>query len=265
MSANHVLAAREGGILTITLNRPEASNALSPDMGASLLKLMTEAREDASLRCVVLRAEGKNFSAGGDILSFQKTLALSGEERRKHFAERIGRAGLMARAFIDFDRPIIVRLNGAVAGIGLALTLVADLVLAAPDAAFVFAHQRMAVPPDGAVSWLLPRIVGLRQAKRLVLTAAKVEAQEALALGLITSLHKHEELDAAVARAAAHFTTAPAEAVRAARRLLNDSLTQDASAQAAAERDAFAHCAGHEDFAEAVNAFLEKRPARFKG
>ena len=121
----------------------------------------------------------------------------------------------------------------------------------------------MALIPDGGVSWLLPRVVGLRQAKRLLLTAAQVKGAEALQLGLITSLHQTEELDAAVERAVAAFARAPQLSTLLAKRLLEEGLSRTAAEQLGAERDGIVACVGDPDFAEAVNAFLEKRSARF--
>jgi 2-(1,2-epoxy-1,2-dihydrophenyl)acetyl-CoA isomerase len=258
-----VLVARENGVLTLTLNRPKFRNAMSREMTPLLTHLMREAQVDPAVRCVVVTGAGDHFTAGGDVSGFQRTLESSPEQRQEEFRGRLGKAAEMVEAFVDFDRPIVARVRGAVAGAGLMLTLVADLVLADETATFVFAHQRMALIPDCGVSWLLPRVVGLRQAKRLLLTAAMIGGAEALALGLLTSLHPTVDLDAAVAKAVAAFARAPQEAVKGTKRLLNDSLAATLGDQLKAERDAIAHCVGQDDFVEAVNAFLEKRPARF--
>jgi 2-(1,2-epoxy-1,2-dihydrophenyl)acetyl-CoA isomerase len=258
-----ILTSREDGVLTIVLNRPHARNAISSEMVPELTEIMRSAQQDAAVRCVVIRGAGEHFTAGGDVASFRKTLELDTEARQNQFHGRLDRAAQMVIAFAGFDRPVIAACRGGIAGAGLMLTLTADLVLADGTATFVFAHQRMALIPDGGVSWLLPRIVGLRQARRLLLTAAQISGDEAQRLGLVTDLYPADELDAAVEKAAKAFARAPQQAVRTTKRLLGESLSATALEQLAAERDGIVSCVGDPDFAEAVTAFLEKRPARF--
>lgn len=261
--ANEILTSQHDGVLTIVLNRPQARNAISGEMVPALTGIMERAQHDTAVRCVVVRGAGEHFTAGGDVAGFRKTLELDVSERQVEFHQRLDRAANMVLAFCDFDRPIIAACRGGIAGAGLMLTLTADLVLADDTATFVFAHQRMALVPDGGVSWLLPRVVGLRQAKRLLLTAAQVSGEEAVRLGLVTDLYPSDQLDAAVDKAARSFARAPQLAVRTAKRLLGESLAATAAHQLAAERDGIVACVGDADFGEAVTAFLEKRPARF--
>jgi 2-(1,2-epoxy-1,2-dihydrophenyl)acetyl-CoA isomerase len=263
LADNEILTQRTGGVLTVTLNRPQYRNAMSREMTPVLTALLRDAQADPGVRCLVVTGAGEHFTAGGDVVGFEATLERPAAERQEQFRRRLGALAEMVEAFLAFDRPIVARCRGAVAGAGLMFVLVADLVLAEETATFVFAHQRMALVPDGGVSWLLPRIVGLRQAKRLLLTAAKVDAAEALALGLVTSLHATAELDAAVAKASGGFARAPQDAIKITKRLLGDSLLRTSADQLAAERDGITYCVGQDDFAEAVRSFLEKRAPRF--
>jgi 2-(1,2-epoxy-1,2-dihydrophenyl)acetyl-CoA isomerase len=258
-----ILTLRDGGVLQIVLNRPQARNAISSAMVPELTRIMRDAQADPAVRCVVVRGAGEHFTAGGDVAGFRKTLELDAAARREEFRARLDRAAAMVLAFAEFDRPIVAACRGGVAGAGLMLTLTADLVLADETATFVFAHQRMALIPDGGVSWLLPRIVGMRQAGRLLLTAAQVPAREALHLGLVTALCPAAELDGAVEKAARSLSRAPQRAVKTTKRLLAASLAATAADQLAAERDGIVDCVGDADFVEAVDAFLDKRPARF--
>jgi 2-(1,2-epoxy-1,2-dihydrophenyl)acetyl-CoA isomerase len=260
---DHVLKKLEDGVLTVTLNRPETRNAMSPEMVPALTDIMREAQSDARVRCVLLRGAGDHFTAGGDVAGFRKTLTLSAADRRAQFHDRLGRASTMVGAFLELEKPLVAACRGAIAGAGLMLPLAADLVLADETTVFVFAHLRLALVPDGGVSWLLPRVVGARPAKRLLLTAAQVKGAEALQLGLITSLHRAEELDEAVKKTTAAFARAPQLAMRSTKRLLGESLARSVADQLEAERDGIVACVGDPDFDEAVNAFLEKRPARF--
>jgi 2-(1,2-epoxy-1,2-dihydrophenyl)acetyl-CoA isomerase len=263
LADNEILTKRGGGVLTITLNRPQFRNALSREMTPALTAVLRHAQADRSVRCLVVTGAGEHFTAGGDVVGFQAALEQPAAERQEQFRGRLVALAEMVEAFLAFDRPIVTRCRGAVAGAGLMFVLVADLVLADDTATFVFAHQRMALAPDGGVSWLLPRIVGLRHAKRLLLTAAKVGATEALTLGLVTSLHGSAELDAAVAKATSGFARAPQDAVKITKRLLRDSLLRTSADQLAEERDGIAHCVGQDDFIEAVRSFLEKRSPCF--
>lgn len=258
-----ILTARENGVLTLTFNRPQFRNALSSEMTPAITKFFREAQVDPKVRCLVVTGAGDHFTAGGDVVGFRRMLELSAAERQDQFRPRLSRVAEMVESVLAFDRPTVARCRGAVAGAGLMFVLAADLVLADETATFVFAHQRMALIPDGGVSWLLPRIVGLRQAKRLLLTAAKVEAAEALELGLATAVYRSAELDEAVAKTVAGLARAPQEAVKITKRLLSDSLLETSSRQLLAEREGFVRCAGQDDFAEAVRSFLEKRLPRF--
>jgi 2-(1,2-epoxy-1,2-dihydrophenyl)acetyl-CoA isomerase len=260
---DEVLVERQDGVLTLVLNRPQVRNAISREMVPVLTRIVLDAKCDPSVRCVLLRGAGDHFTAGGDVAGFRETLELSPAERRAQFRVRLDRAKEMVLAFANFDKPIVAACRGGIAGAGLMLTLTADLVLADDTATFVFAHQRMALIPDGGVSWLLPRVVGLRQAKRLLLTAAQVSGPEALRLGLITALHEASELDEAVEKAVRSLARAPQLATRTAKRLLDHSLSTAASDQLDAERDGIVDCVGDPDFPEAVGAFIGKRPARF--
>jgi 2-(1,2-epoxy-1,2-dihydrophenyl)acetyl-CoA isomerase len=128
---------------------------------------------------------------------------------------------------------------------------------------FLFSHQRVGLTPDAGVSYLLPRAIGMRQAKRLILTAAKLEAEEAARLGLIHHLVEKDALADEADRLALRFCDAPQQAISRAKRLLNESLASPLGAQLEAETDAITACVADADFAEGVTAFVEKRAARF--
>jgi 2-(1,2-epoxy-1,2-dihydrophenyl)acetyl-CoA isomerase len=232
-------------------------------MPPKLTAILRDAQQNPDVRCILITGAGDHFSAGGDIGGFQQTLALSAEERQMEFRGRMGRVAEMAKAFADFDRPIVARCVGSVAGVGLGLALAADMVLASETATFFFAHQRMALIPDGGVTWLLPRLIGARNAKRLLLTAAKVDSAEALQLGLVTSVHPAGELDSAVAKTIGALVRAPQEAVKGTKRLLNNSFSNSLAQQLDDECDGLVHCVGQQDFAEAIEAFMAKRAPAF--
>jgi 2-(1,2-epoxy-1,2-dihydrophenyl)acetyl-CoA isomerase len=263
MDAGDLLTSFENGVLALVLNRPTHRNALSPEMALALTGILREAQANPAVRCITITGAGDHFTAGGDVQAFSRMLDQSGAERSAQFGPRIEKLGEMVEAFVAFDRPIVARCRGAVAGAGIMFALVADVVLADETATFVFAHQRIGLTPDGGVSWLLPRVVGLRQAKLLILSAAMVDSARAERIGLVTSLHPTAELDAATAKVAAAFARAPQTAMKTAKRMLNQSLETPLAAQLVAETAGIVACVGQDDFAEGVSAFMEKRGARF--
>lgn len=253
----------EGGVLTLTLNSPETRNSMQQHMTVEFTRIFTEARADPAIRCLLVQGEGAHLSAGGDIAGFKRALDLPRDQLQAQFHERLDKAADLAKALVAFDRPILVRQRGAVAGAAMMLPLAADLVIADETASYVFAYNRLALSPDGGVSWLLPRAVGERQARRLMLTAAVLDAEEARALGLVDRIVPADELDTAVARAAAQFAAGSQGAIARTKALLAQAMETPLADQLVAERDGIVASVGDSDFAEAVNAFLEKRKARF--
>lgn len=251
------------GVLTIAFNRPEARNPISRGTSDGLGRVLEDARADARVRCLLVRGDGDHFSAGGDVAGFAKSIKLPREIIQAEYRGRLTRAANTVRALIAFDRPLVVRLRGAVAGAGLMFPLAADHVIADGSAQLVFAHQRLALTPDAGVSWLLPRVVGERKARHLLLGAAVVGARDALALGLIDTLVSGDELDRETAATAARLARAPQRASRLCKTILGASLDASLDVQLAAETEGIVACVGDDDFAEGVTAFLEKRPARF--
>lgn len=251
------------GVLEIVLNRPDRGNAITADMGRALTQIFREARTDAGVRCVLILPEGANLSSGADVASFVQCLELTPDQRRDMFRARLEKAAELVEAMLDLDCPVVVLHRGAAAGAGLLLSLAADEVVADDTACFLFSHQRFALPPDGGVSFLLPRIVGWREARRLVLGAARVTADEAVKLGLLGSLHLSENLEAQARKLALRYARAPQFALRAAKRLFNGPLLAELSDQLRAETAALSEAVATDDFAEGVTAFVEKRRADF--
>lgn len=253
----------DDGVLRITFDRPGARNAISREMTVPLTRILTAARADDRVRCIVFGGAGGVFSAGGDVAGFRRALAEPVAERQAGFRARLDDAAVMVEALLQVDRPVVAALRGPVAGAGLAFVLAADLVVADETARLIFAHRAIGLTPDGGVTWLLPRVVGWRVARRLALTAATVAAPEALALGLVDRIVPGAAFDDEVAAAAAGFARAPRDAIARTRRLLDAAMDATLSAQLAREREAIADSVATADFEEGVSAFLEKRPARF--
>jgi 2-(1,2-epoxy-1,2-dihydrophenyl)acetyl-CoA isomerase len=252
-----------GGVLRLTLNRPEQGNAITSAMTPQLIELFEAAARAGEVRAMHIRGEGRNFSAGGDVAGFAPTLDLTIAERQQEFRTRIARLGRLVQAVVDFAGPVLVEVRGGAAGAGLLFTLAADYVIGDETALFVFAHQSLGLSPDGGVSALLPQVVGLRAARALVLTGARVKAEEALRLGLLNRLVSGEALEEEAAKLAARLAKAPQLAVRRAKELVSTSPGRALSEQMDAETAAIVECVGDGDFAEGVRAFMEKRKPDF--
>ena len=258
-----VLRTREGPVATLTLNRPDALNALDTAMIEALVAHTATVASDDSLRVVVLRGAGRHFMAGGDIRSFAERLGETPAARTDGFGRMIGRLHAAIEHLHRMPHPVVGRVQGAVAGFGLSLMNACDLVVAADDSYFASAYRQIALTPDGGGSWSLPRLVGMRRAMEILLLGERFGAADALALGLVNRVAPAGELDAVTDALVHTLAAGPALATRNAKRLVRESLGRTLSEQLDAEAASFAACAGTPDFVEGITAFLEKRAPRF--
>lgn len=247
------------GILSLTFDAPEARNPLRNTMVADFTAIFRRAQADPAVRCLLVQGEGAHLSSGGDIAGFARSLDQPVADLQAEFHERLDRAAEMVMALTAFDRSVVVKARGAVAGAAMMMPLAADLVIGDETALFVFAYNRLGLSPDGGVSWLLPRAVGQRQARRLLLTAASIGADEALRLGLMDQCVPSADLDAATCKAAQHLARGSQGAIARTKALLAQAPAVALCDHLTAERDGIVASVGHPDFAEAVNAFLDKR------
>jgi 2-(1,2-epoxy-1,2-dihydrophenyl)acetyl-CoA isomerase len=260
---NSFLVELEAGVLRLTFNRPEAGNSIPPGTVPALRELFEQAQATPSVRCILISGKGKMFSAGGDVAGFSRSLAQDAAARQADFAERLPRLAKLVEVVAAFDRPIVAAVRGAAAGAGLLYPLVADVVIGDDSATFVFAHQRVGLSPDGGVTALLPAVVGERMARMLLLTAAKVDAPEALRLGILHRIVPAEALDSESLKTAQRLARAPQRAVTLAKQLLKGASAKPLAEQLDAETAGIVACVGDADFSEGVRAFMEKRSAIF--
>jgi 2-(1,2-epoxy-1,2-dihydrophenyl)acetyl-CoA isomerase len=253
------------GVATLTLNRPEALNALNGDMVAALEDLVPRIETDANARCLVLRGAGDHFMAGGDLKQFQRELDQPPEAIKRGFEDLLGRFHMVVRSLRRMPKPVLASVRGAAAGGGFSLMLAADLAIAAEDAYFTLAYCLIGASPDGGSTHHLPRIVGLRKAMELALLGERFDAAAAARLGVVNWVVPAEDLDAETARVARRLAQGSAEALGRTKQLLVRSFETPLDGQLSAEADSFADCAAAPDFAEGIAAFIEKRPARFGG
>lgn len=260
-----LLTEIDGPIARITFNRPKFRNALTAGMLDAMSEFLKRVEQDPTVRVVVMTGAGEHFMAGGDVGGFAAAVDAPPAERRADF-ERRARSGVPVFAVMErMPQPIIAKVRGACAGASVGWVAASDFVLVSDTALFVVAHAALGTSPDGACTWHLPRTVGLRKAKEMVLLGDRMSAQEAVDFGLANRLLADAELDAATEALAQRLAKAPSLALAQAKRLLNRAGGNTLAQQMDEEAVAFGYCAGTEDFAEGVRAFTEKRKAVFNG
>lgn len=255
----------EDGVATLTLNRPDALNALNADMIVALGDTVPRLETDPAVRCVVLRGAGEHFMAGGDLKEFHAHLEQPAEDRRRRFEAMIHRLHPTIISLRRMPKPVVASLRGAAAGFGLSLGLAADLAIAAEDAYFTLAYCLIGTSPDGGGSFHLPRIVGLRKAMEIALLGDRFDAGAAKDLGIVNWVVPAAALDEETAKLARRLAAGPVRALANTKRLLNRSLDSPLEAQLQAEAESFADCAATPDFAEGIAAFVEKRKPSYEG
>ncbi len=246
-------------VATLTLNRPDALNALDPAMIDALQATSSMAASDPDVRAVIIRGGGNHFMAGGDLKSFREQAALAPEDCRVHFESLIGTVNTAVHNFKTMNKPVIAAVHGAVAGFGLSLMMAADLALAADSAYFTLAYTNIALSPDGGATWSLPRQVGQKRAMEIALLGDRFDAARALELGLVNRIVPLAELNAEALKLARRLAVGPSTALAHTKALLNQSFDNSLEAQLLAEQHSFADCAVHSDFAEGLAGFFEKR------
>jgi 2-(1,2-epoxy-1,2-dihydrophenyl)acetyl-CoA isomerase len=258
-----VVVERRGAIFEIRLNRPEMLNAVDREAIAALAAAAAEAAEDRNTRVLLLTGEGRHFCAGGDIAMFGELIALSPEERRKILYETVDMLHPVLVRLRHMPKPVVAVVQGGAAGFGLSLVLAADLALAAADAVFTCGYIHLGTSPDGGMTALLPALVGLKQATELALLGERFDAARALALGIVNRVLPPDALRAEAENLAQRLAAGPATAYARTKALLQASLGDAFDAQLRREAENFAACAATDDFAEGVQAFLEKRRPAF--
>ncbi len=258
-----VLLRIDGAVATITLNRPQVLNALDATMVDGLAAAIERVESASGLRVVVLAGAGAGFMAGGDIRGFKDVMHLPPAEKRAYFERFIHRVHPVIIAMRRLPLPIVARVHGAVAGIGMSLMLASDLAIAAEDAVFTLAYCHLGTTPDGGSTYFLPRHVGSKKAMEIALLGDRFDAAAALHLGLINTVVPAAEIESRTAALAARLARGPRGAYAATKRLLNLSADAALETQLQAEAENFAACAATPDFAEGVAAFIGKRPAKF--
>jgi len=254
------------GIATLTMNRPDARNALSEEMRAGLDEAFHRFESDDEVRCVVLRGVGDHFMAGGDVKSFAGMFAEEElPDMRDLFLHRIHDLHLIMFAMRRLPKPIIASVRGAAAGAGVSLAACCDLIIAAEDSFFTLAYSLIGTSPDGGSTFHLPRAIGAKKAMEMALLGDRISATDLARFGLVNFVVPADDLQEETDQLAQRLAAGPTRAYGQAKRLIYGSLENQMERQLQMEAEAFADCATTEDFREGVTAFVEKRRAVFRG
>jgi 2-(1,2-epoxy-1,2-dihydrophenyl)acetyl-CoA isomerase len=249
----------DDSVLSVTLNRPERYNAIDPELRDLLVDAFETAAERGA-RAIMVRGHGRGFCAGADLKA--EAAEYYGIEVEQHMTRSTYR---IARAVINCRVPVVAAVHGACAGIGLTIALGADLCIAAEGARFVGAFIQRSLVPDAAAARLLPRIIGYSRAREFLLLGQTIEADEALALNMVSQVVSVDDLVTVANTAAREFAAMPTVAIGYTKQLLNRSFELDLESFLFEERMIQAMLSTTTDKAEGLTAFREQRSPRFEG
>lgn len=264
MEETPVLAALDGGVLALTLNRPARLNAMSQPLIAAMIEQIERARTDPAVRAVLLTGTGRGFCAGAD-LAGSGTGMLDAEGRPDLGAVMERLYNPLIRAIREVPKPVIAAVNGVAAGGGANLALACDIVLAARSARFDQAFVRISLLPDLGGTYFLPHTVGDARARALAMLGTSVPAEEAERMGLVWQVFDDASLMDEARKMAAKLASGPTLSYAAIKNAMNLAATNSLDQQLDLERNAQRELGQSADCKEGVAAFLAKRPANFTG
>lgn len=251
----------DSGVATITFNRPESMNAMSPQMAAELHDAALVIDADVDIRAVVLTGAGKVFCAGGDLGEF----AAAGEGARTLIMKMTGDLHLALSRLARNSAPVIAAVNGTAAGAGFSLLMAADLAVAAESAVMTMAYTNAGLSPDGSSTYYMPRKIGDRRTRELMLTNRVLSAADALNWGVVNQVVSDEDVVPIAQKLATKLAAGPTQAYGCVKALLDCSFDHSLEAQMELEARAIAEMVGSKDGQEGMHAFLAKREPQFTG
>jgi 2-(1,2-epoxy-1,2-dihydrophenyl)acetyl-CoA isomerase len=259
MADDCVLLTVADNIATITLNRPKAGNAVDLSLAKALLEAAVACDRDHEVRCVVLTGAGKLFCGGGDLAFFAQNSDMPAS--LNELATTLHEAVL---CLMRLRKPFVTLVNGPAAGAGLSLAIAGDIVICARSATFLAAYGAVGLTPDGGMSWLLPRLVGMRRAQEMIIGNRLVDAEAAVAMNLVTAVVDDGELAEAGRVQAQRLATMATGAIGGARALLLSSYEGTFQEHLAKEVRTIMTAGGTAESREGIAAFIERRPPDFR-
>ena len=256
--ADEVLTNRDAAVLTITLNRPEVYNAFTGTLHAALHDALTGEAADPAVRAVVITGAGRGFCAGQDLRELREAPGDIRERLEETYHPNV-------RAIRALEKPVLAAVNGPAAGAGLSLACACDVRIASDAATFVPGFVGIGLVPDSGGTWFVHRLLGLARAFEWMCSNRRLDAEEALAWGLVSEVVPAERFPERVAEVASRWASLPTRAVGWTKRLFEHAHAADLEAQLSLEAALQGRAVATADFAEGVAAFLEKREARFEG
>lgn len=261
MEFNTIKYSVDGAVATLALNRPERLNALNATVHAEIRDALSAVEGNPAIRCLVVTGEGRAFCSGQDL-----TERVMSEGSKIDVGSALDRDyNPLVRRLVAFPIPTIAAVNGPAVGAGANLALACDILLFARSAYLQEAFARIGLVPDAGGTWLLPRIVGLKRALAMCLTAEQVPAEECQRIGIAYKVFEDATFRADAAKAAALLAMGPTFAYRLMKEALHASFTNDLSTQLDLEAKLQKQAGQSQDFREGVTAFLEKRLPRYEG
>lgn len=259
MSEQSILTQKNGSVFTIRLNRPDKFNSFNRPMALELQAALDTAATDDEIRAVLLTGEGKAFCAGQDL---SEAIDPDGPGIEKIVSEHYNPIILKIR---QLEKPVVCAVNGVAAGAGANIALACDIVIAASTANFIQAFSKIGLVPDSGGTFFLPRLIGFQRASALMMLGDKVNAADAVQMGMIYKAVEDAALQETALQLATTLAAMPTKGIGLTKRLLNESMTNSLEQQLAREGDEQVTAAQTYDYSEGVNAFLEKRKPEFKG
>jgi enoyl-CoA hydratase/carnithine racemase len=248
-----ILGNTDGGVRTVTFNRPGKKNALTQAMYARLVEEMTTVAEDPKVRVLVFTGAGDAYTSGNDVSDFLRLSEIDGKLPAFRFIEALPR----------FPKPLLAAVNGLAVGVGTTMLLHCDMVFASPDAVFSVPFGRLGLCPEAGSSLLLPRLAGMQRASELLMLGEPFDVHRAQEVGLVNEIVPADELSARVAERAACLVELPPAAIRATKALIRGSVSVGLAETMQREGEVFHELLASPEAAEAASAFLEKRAPDF--
>lgn len=264
MNYDNILYEINGKVAVITLNRPERLNALSGGLLRDLQEALKQADADDRVGAILLTGSGRGFSSGAD-LADPNDMPLDGNGKLDLGKALQERYNPIVKHMRGMAKPVIGAANGIAAGAGCSLVLACDITLAARSAKFLLAFVNIGLIPDAGATWFLPQRVGSQRALGMSLLGEKLPAEEAKQWGLIWDVVDDEVLQETALQMAEKLANGPAQAIARIKKTTYAADDNDLATQLDMERDLQRECGVTADFAEGVTAFMQKRPAQFKG